>query len=544
MFASYSARRLVLTLCVTACSTQAFAQANRIVSVNSDGNPANNNSYYSAISADGRFVAFQSEASNLVSNDFNGQYDIFVRDMRTGQTTLVSVSTSGSSANSLSLQPSISGNGRYVLFESNASNLVSGDTNGTWDLFMRDLQTQTTIRFSLDSNGNQVFNRSDSPNFAADNRYIIFHSDAALVPEDTNGFTDIYRYDVQSRAVIRVSTTSSGAQANGTSYHPWISADGNMVAFMSSATNLVANDTNNQADVFTKNIGTGEVRRVNVSTQGTQCNDETVWPSISGNGRIVSFCSRGSTLVTGDTNNNWDAFVHDLQTSTTTRINVRPDGSQADSYTRSPTTMTRDGRYVTFASLSTNLVPNDTNGFQDIFVRDLQTNTTIRTSFAYNGGQCGDDCFVPFIAADGRYITFTSEANDHTPGNNYAGRDIFWQDLDAAILLDQQPLRRGERTEFHAYAANPGETVYFLYSTSGVGGGPCPPQLGGLCLDIRNAVQILGSARADNSGHAMINPRLPANAPLIEVHTQAAVRRGNNGVDSVKSNTLSDTIRP
>lgn len=536
--------RIILAMCVTAGPSSALGQANRIVSVNSAGNGANNSSYYSVISADGRMVAFQSDASNLVTNDFNGQPDIFVRDMRTGETSLVSVSTSGFSANGLSLQPSISGNGRYVLFESNASNLVSGDTNGTWDLFMRDLQTQTTTRFSLDSNGNQSTNRSDSPVFATDNRYIVFHSDAALVPEDTNGATDIYRYDTQTGAIIRVSTTADGAQANGSSISPWPSADGNIITFMSSATNLASNDTNGWADVFTKNIATGEIRRVNVSSQGAQSNNESIWPSISGNGRIVSFCSKGSTLVSGDTNNNWDAFVHDLQTSTTMRINVRPDGSQADGYTRSPTTFTRDGRYITFASLSTNLVPNDTNGFQDVFIRDLQANTTVRTSFAYDGGQCGDDCFVPCIAADGRYLTFTSEANDHTPADLYPGRDIFWQDLDAAMLLDQQPLRRGQRTEFHAYAALPGETVYFLYSTAGLGSGPCPPQLGGLCLDIRNAVQTLGTARADSRGHANLNARIPANAPLIEVHTQAVVRRGSNGIDSVKSNTLSDTIEP
>ncbi len=536
--------QVILAMSVATCAGSACGQANRIVSVNSAGVGANNNSYYSAISAEGRMVAFQSEASNLVGNDFNGQYDIFVRDMRTGETTLVSVSTSGSSANGLSLQPSISGNGRYVVFESNASNLVADDTNGQWDLFMRDLQTQTTIRFSLDSSGNQATSRSDSPVFAADNRYIVFHSDAALVPEDTNGATDVYRYDAQTRALIRVSTTATGAQANGSSIWPWPSADGNIVVFLSSATNLVSNDTNGWGDIFTKNIATGEVRRVNVSSQGIQSNNESIWPSISGNGRIVSFCSLGSTLVSGDTNNNWDAFVHDLLTSTTTRINVRPDGSQADSYTRSPTTITRDGRSVTFASLSTNLVVNDTNGFQDVFVRDLQTSTTVRTSFAYDGDQSGDDCFVPYIAADGRYLTFTSEANDHTPVDLFSGRDIFWQDLDAAILLDQQPLRRGQRTEFHAYAAQPGETVYFLYSTSGLGNGPCPPQLGGLCLDILNAVQILDTATADSTGHATISPRIPANAPLIEVHTQAAARRGSNGIDSVKSNTLSDTIEP
>src|SRR5438045_1072138 len=149
---------LVLLLC-----TSAVAQNNAPVSVSSTGQLANNNSYYSLISADGRYVVFQSEAGNLTANDFNGQYDIYRRDLQAGVTELVSVGTGGTAANGLGLSPALSGDGRWVVWSSNAANLIAGDTNGTWDIFLRDMVAGVTTRISLTSAGGQAPLRSDQP---------------------------------------------------------------------------------------------------------------------------------------------------------------------------------------------------------------------------------------------------------------------------------------------------------------------------------------------------------------------------------------------
>lgn len=442
------------------------------------------------------------------------------------------------------MAPTISGDGRLVVFASSASNLISGDTNGQWDVFVRDMDTETTWRISVYSDGRQGNNRSDSPAITPDGRYIAFHSLVSFDSADTNGGYDVYLHDLNDGRTTLVSTTADGTVGNGDSIWPQISEDARSVVLFSGATNFVSGDTNGWSDVFVKDLLTGTIERVNVSSTGTQANGETIWPYISGDGSAVTFCSKASTLVTGDSNNNWDAFVHTMADGQTTRINVRPDGGQADSYTRSPTSLTGNGRYVAFASLATDLVDGDTNGMQDIFIRDLLNETTQRVDFGYEGDEVNDDCFVPDLTSDGRYLTMTSEARNLDYGFAWYTRNIYVTDLDAALYLTQDDLVRGHNAEFTAFACEPGETVYFVYSTKGLGNGPCPPQLGNLCLDLRDPVKTLGKAVADASGTAALTKKIPGSAPLIDVYTQAVARRGNKGSDSVKSHFVSATIMP
>jgi len=411
---------LVALLC-----TSAAAQNNAPVSVSSSGALANNNSYYSLISADGRFVVFQCEASNLTANDFNGQYDIYRRDLQAGVTELVSVGTGGTSASGLSLSPALSGDGRFVVWSSNAANLIAGDTNATWDIFLRDMQAGVTTRLSLTSTGAEAPLRSDQPRITPDARYVTFESDADLVPADTNGLKDCYRLDRNTGQLELVSTSSAGALGNSISYAAQPSDDGRYICFFSLATNLVSGDTNAQGDVFWKDMQTGTLLRVNVSTAGVQANNESIWPSISGDGQSVSYCSAASNLVAGDTNGQFDLFVRDIPGGTTTRLNLQPNGAQADSYVHSPTALTTDGRFVIYASLSTNLVAGDTNGFQDIFIRDRQLLTTQRVSFGFNGVQTNSDNFVPHMTPDMRVITYTSTASNIVSNDTNGFRDIF-----------------------------------------------------------------------------------------------------------------------
>ncbi len=219
------------------------------VSVDSAGGQANDFSgaapsisVDTSISADGRFVVFQSDATNLVAGDTNGASDVFVHDRQTGTTTRVSVDSAGHEATGLypaSGDPAISADGRFVAFDSNATNLVAGDTNSAYDIFVHDRQTGTTTRVSVDSAGNQA--NGYDPSLSADGRFVAFTSGASnLVAGDTNGASDVFVHDRQTGTTTRVSVDSAGWQAYSFSHLPSISADGRFVAFASNATNLVA----------------------------------------------------------------------------------------------------------------------------------------------------------------------------------------------------------------------------------------------------------------------------------------------------------------
>jgi hypothetical protein len=286
-----------------------------IVSADAAGNEGNNEStLYSSglhsISADGRYVAFYSFASNLVAGDTNGTPDIFVKDTQTGAITRVSVEGAGAQANSYSYNPSISADGRYVAFYSEANNLVSGDTNNATDIFVKDTQTGAITRVSVDGGGAQANNYSFNPSISADGRYVAFYSGASnLVAGDTNGTSDIFVKDTLTGAIQRVSTGALGTQANSGSYEPSISADGRYVAFRSDTSNLVAGDTNGTTDIFVKDTLTGGIARVSVDGAGAQANNSSYYGSLSGDGRTVAFLSYASNLVPGDTNNTGDVFL-------------------------------------------------------------------------------------------------------------------------------------------------------------------------------------------------------------------------------------------
>ena len=201
------------------------------LSVDSAGNQANDSSVNPSISADGRFVAFESNASNIVPGDTNNTSDIFVRDLSTNTTTRVSVDSAGNQANKVSSQPSISANGRFVAFTSEASNLVPGDTNNVADIFVRDLLTNTTTRVSVDSAGNQGNLVSSDPSISANGRFVAFQSQGSnVVPGDTNNTNDIFVRDLLTNTTTRVSVDSAGNQANSFSQDASISADGRCVA--------------------------------------------------------------------------------------------------------------------------------------------------------------------------------------------------------------------------------------------------------------------------------------------------------------------------
>jgi Tol biopolymer transport system component len=396
-----------------------------MVSVDSSGAQGNSLSFWGSISGDGRYVAFRS--GSLLAGDPGPYYDIFVRDRQGGTTECVSVDSGESGANGDSTSAFISADGRYVAFNSLASNLVAGDTNGFSDVFVRDRQGGTSERVSLATGGVQGNAAClDFPSISTDGRFVAFLSDATnLVAGDTNGFSDVFVRDRQAGTTQRVNVASGGAQANAQSEHASISADGRFVAFQSDASNLVAGDTNGVTDVFVRDLQNGTTDRVSVvNGNGAQANGESVscpWSSISGDGRFVAFESYASNLVTGDTIAG--VFVRDRQSGITERASVDSTGTYK-SLGRFAS-ISADGRFVAFYGFSDTLVPDDSNGSSDIFVRDRRRRTTERASVDSDGVQGNADSSEPAISADGRFVVFESYASNLDPPDALVVPDVF-----------------------------------------------------------------------------------------------------------------------
>lgn len=407
-------------------SVEASAQMTTPISVSSTGAQANNDSHAPSISANRRYVAFRSDATNLVPGDTNGFYDVFVHDRQTDETTRVSLSSSGEQGTGDSAEPSISEDGRYLAFSSYANNLVPDDTGPWLDVFVRDTQSNQTTRVNISTNGAQADGGGSNPSISADGRYVAFNSGATnLVPGDTNGLSDVFVHDRETGQTTRVSLSSSREQGNNTSYYPYISSDGRYVGFSSSASNLVPGDNNAYSDVFVHDRQTGQTTRVSISTSGEEGEHSSSYPSpISADGRYVAFGSTASNLVPDDTNGTQDVFVHDSQTGQTTRESVSSSGEQGSEGGANPS-ISGDGRFVAFYSNSSNLIPGDTNETYDILMRDRQAATTFRVSVSSTGGQANGASSTPSISADGRYVAFSSNANNLIAGDTNGWEDIF-----------------------------------------------------------------------------------------------------------------------
>ena len=420
---------LVLAGGLTVGATQgarAAGETTSRVSVSSAGKGGNALSVESAVSAHGRYVAFASHATNLVRGDTNARPDVFVRDRLAGTTRRVSIGAGGQADDS-SFGPAMSADGRYVAFESEATNLVSGDTNGVRDVFVRDLLAGTTRRVSLPAGGGQANGHSYIAAISSDGRVVAYVSEATnLVAGDTNETIDIFVRDRAAGTTRRVSVATAGAQADGASIRPAISADGRFVAFESDATTLVAGDTNGATDVFVRDRIAGTTSRVSVGVGGAQAQDGSFAAAVSATGRFVAFVGAASNLVSGDTNAIQDIFVRDRSAGTTSRVSVGA-GGQADAASLPPVDISADGRHVSFLSAARNLVVGDTNDQTDVFVRDRTARTTRRASVGV-GGQADGFSFDAALSADGAHVAFTSVATNLVNGDGNNTADVFVRD--------------------------------------------------------------------------------------------------------------------
>ena len=386
-----------------------------------------------SLSADGRFVAFESLATNLVPGDTNGASDVFVRDLWLGTTTRVSVDSAGNEADGASVRAALSADGRFVAFESVATNLVAGDTNAKSDVFVHELATGITTRVSLDASGLEANADSHAPALSADGSRIAFESQARLVPSDLDSAVDVYVRDLASGQLL-LASGGSGALPNGWgSLRPALSADGELVAFESDDPGLVPNDTNGARDVFVRDLSSGAIVRASVDSSGAQADGDSRMASISADGTHVAFGSSATNLVANDTNGANDVFVHDLATGTTLRASVDSAGGQAEGYP-ARNALSADGRLVLFQSTYPYLVFSDGNNAYDVFLHDGATGVTTRVSVDSAGGEADYDCVEGALSPDGRFLAFTSAATNLVANDANSTADVFLRDRELSGL--------------------------------------------------------------------------------------------------------------
>jgi Tol biopolymer transport system component len=413
---------------VLALSPAAAAQGTVAVSRAPGGALGNENSSTVRASPELRYLVWHSLSSNLVAGDTNGVEDIFWRDLWAGPIVRASLGSAGQESNGDSHGATLSADGRLVAFQSFASNLVAGDTNGVADIFLRDLVAQTTVCISTGVGGVPADGPSRYPMVSRDGTAVVFESQATnLVPGDTNGRKDVFVRDLASGQTRRIDVGPAGAEADGDSGAPSFSPDGTHVVFVSYATNLVPNDTNGVLDVFVCDLATGALARASEDATGTGGDADASDAYLSGDGRLAVFRSRAGNLVAGDTNTVADVFLKDLQTGSIARVSTTSYGGQVRWDCYAPW-ITPDGRYVLFATLDATVVPGDTNACADVFVRDLVQGTVERASVGDSGQEGDAGSSYPIPSDDGRRIVFTSPASNLVEGDANGVQDVFVRD--------------------------------------------------------------------------------------------------------------------
>lgn len=393
-------------------------------SLNFDGGEGNNDSYQPVVTADGRYVIFQSAADNLVLGDTNGVQDIFLYDRREHVIRRLTMGLGGAQTDGDSRRPAVSAAGNVVIFESQATNLVEGGGNGYWQTFALDLRRDVVERVSSTAAGTPGNSDSGQAKVSGDGRFVAFASRATdLVSGDTNGRGDVFVYDRSLGKMVRVSMSPAGTQSNGNSFNPAISADGRFVAFQSLASNLLPESNGNFYQVYLFDRITTKL--ILVSYQAGQVgNDESQRPALSADGRYVAFESWADNLVAGDTNEVSDIFVYDRETGALTLASVSAGGGAASNVSGSAA-LSADGRYVAFASLADNLVPDDHNYQFDVFLFDRQLERTSLVSRNGAGGVGNGPSISPALSAEGEYVVFDSLASDLVPNDHNARLDVF-----------------------------------------------------------------------------------------------------------------------
>jgi Tol biopolymer transport system component len=396
-----------------------------------------------AISADGRYVAFSSKAPNLVANDNNSAADVFFRDMVTRTTVLVSINSSGTgTANGASAGPAISSDGRYVAFHSAATDLIAaGDADALSDVYVRDMLNGTTILASkapgpLGAKGN---GHSVNPDISADGRYVVFQSQATNLDgidpfgDDNDTNADIYWRDTQAedtKLISRASLVSGGLKGTGVSARPRVSGDGMLVVFESTSGDIALTgaeggpDGNGVSDIFLRDVATDFTQRLSLSSAGGDPDQPSTNGSISRDGRFAAFKSFASNLHPDDDGTESDVFILEISTGILEVGSVHSSGAQAGSSCDFPR-LSADGSLMTFQSGASTLINGDSNSHTDCFIHDRISKATYRVSVATYGTELNGDSLRPAISADGNYVVFYSVATNLADDDTNGSADVF-----------------------------------------------------------------------------------------------------------------------
>jgi len=455
----------------------AVAQSTLHASLTTAGVDADRDCNSPSISAEGRFVAFDT-TDKLESPDTNSNRDVYLRDTVAGTLVVVSRATTGKVGSRTSQKSCVSAGGLFVHFESDATDLITGDTNAASDIYRRDVAASVTTRVSVSSAGAQGNGGSANASASADGAFVVFDSLASnLVTGDANGAADVFLRDVAAGTTVRISVKSDGGEANGRSLDPSVSADGNLVVFKTYATNLATNDNNGFADIYLRDRAAGTTRRLSLSTTGGNPTNDCFDPVISADGRFVAFSSYSDNLVVGDNNGIHDVFVVDVATGVIERASLNTDGYESGGQSGGAS-LSDDGRFVGFTSWGPNLAEGDWNNQPDFFVRDRQMAMTSWLSIGdviktgkwdhEAGAVCGDGSRAVFNSANPLVATDLDAAHqdvfvrvrDFTPASwsNYgvglAGTlGVPSLDLSAPPVLNGSfDLRVGNSTRWYAVA--------------------------------------------------------------------------------------------
>ena len=421
------------------------------------GLESNGASLYPPVSYDGRYVAFYSLATNLVPDDTNEVGDIFLHDTLSGETSRVSLSSDGKEGDLESIWPSLSGDSRFVAFTSSATNLVENDTNNVPDVFVRDLKWGTTTRVSVSTDGAQSDGISYNyfPAISEDGSRVVFASMASnLVRGDTNRTWDIFVHDLTDQTTTLVSRSSNNRQGDAPSLHPVISGDGRHVAFNSYASNLVEGDNNRASDVFAHDLETATTTAVSTDASGRLGNDGSDRATISYDGSCIGYSSFASNLSPEDNDLEEDVFIHErasarnIEASQPVRSTQRAANQSSDVpwccyispaccivvvITDRKSVIAADGNSIACRSESPDLVEEDSNFRQDIFLYDRTTDEIELISTGMNGEGANGDSVHHGLSADGRYVAFSSEASNLVPDDTNGVSDIFIYDRETGV---------------------------------------------------------------------------------------------------------------
>ncbi|MEU4623343.1 hypothetical protein AB0G04_25650 [Actinoplanes sp. NPDC023801] len=389
--------------------------ATDLVSVTADGTQGNENSILPSVDADGRFVVFQSQASNLTSDDDNGKYDIFLTDRGSGSLELISRGADGGPLPGNSGGARISADGRFVTYYS-----WTGTSAEPPKVQVYDRVARATEQIPAGARGGMF------PTISGDGRYVTFASGSEDIVPDANGwYGDVFLHDRQTGETKIASSSADGTQGDRSSSKGVVTADGRHVAFASSATNLVPGDTNDAEDIFLKDLTTGDIQRITVTSDGSQLTDFWIYsdPSVSADGRYVSYSTTGA-FDPADVNEDIDVYVRDTVTGTTTLVSRRASGEPLSSGWASSPAVSGDGGSIAFWSNSGQIVAGDTNYTGDLFVYDRTSGITERVSVTSSGAEAdGADSGV--LSHDGRLAFYRAAATNLVTNDTNGKDDIF-----------------------------------------------------------------------------------------------------------------------